>query len=105
MICENLAGLPVKVTTENSGLQALELLLYRNHDLLVSALETRSLNGQVLIAAAKSMRRYQCGLRCVLHASNPLTPGSGVLAPDYVVVRNMQFGAQLQRIVVDELIA
>jgi CheY-like chemotaxis protein/HPt (histidine-containing phosphotransfer) domain-containing protein len=104
MICESLAELPVKVTTENSGLQALELLLYRNYDLIVSALETRSLNGQALIAAAKSMRRYRCGLPCVLLTSNPLTPGSGVLAPDYVVVRNMQFGNQLQHIVMDELL-
>lgn len=103
MVSQCLHALPVAVTSKNSGLDALELLLHRKYDLVITALETRSLSGQALIAAAKTMRRYRHGLPCILLTSNPLNPDSLVVAPDHVVVRNQHFGTTVRQIVSDVL--
>lgn len=96
LLSQILSGLAVNITITDNGMQGLELLLNRTFQVVISAYETSLLNGLCVIAAAKSLRRYQkLGLTTIVISSNKPEFEPSDLAPDYCLKRDVNLSKHL----------
>jgi chemotaxis protein histidine kinase CheA len=100
LLSQILSELSVNITVTDNGIKGLQLLLNRTFQVVISAFETRSLNGLAVIAAAKSQRRYQkLGLTTIVISSNAPEFEASSLAPDYCLKRNEKLDETLAKII------
>lgn len=96
MLSQILSALPVNSTFTDNGLNGIELLLNRTFQVVITAYETRLLNGLAVIAAAKSQRRYKkLGLTTIVISSNAPDFEPSSLTPDYCLKRSINLDDQI----------
>lgn len=100
LLSQILSELGVNITVTDTGMKGLQLLLNRTFQVVISAYETKSLNGLAVIAAAKSQRRYKkLGLTTIVVSSNTLEYELSELTPDYSLKRNIKLDENLAEII------
>lgn len=69
MIEYSLKGLPVSLTFQDDGLQALNTLIFNKYDVLITSLESVNLNGDALVAALRMTHSFNRKIKAVLITS------------------------------------
>lgn len=88
---------PVHVTVIDSGFQALEYLLLKKYDLLITGLEVKTLNGLALIAAVRMSARGNQDMQAILLSSSKQPPFKRDVDPNFIVSRDSKFAENLGR--------
>lgn len=94
---EILKDYPVHVTVQDSGYQALELLLHQKYQLLITGLEVKLLNGLALVAAVRMSARGNQDIQSILLTSSKLPPLKRTVDPHFIVARDSHFSQNLTR--------
>ena len=104
MLSQILSELGVNITVTDNGMKGLQLLLNRTFQVVISAYETRTLNGLAVIAAAKSQRRYKkLGLSTIVISSNTPEFEKSSLCPDFCLMRDIKLDEHLVKIIKQEI--
>lgn len=105
MMCqEALRDLPVELAIEEDGYAALGQLLHTRYAFLITANESRNLNGVALISALRASGSVNRDIKTILLTSRQSLRDNMHYKPDYVVNRNTELAEALPR-VVREIIA
>ncbi|MDH5571383.1 MAG: Hpt domain-containing protein [Gammaproteobacteria bacterium] len=90
-----LASLPVNIHSHNNGLTALELLLHKKYDIIITGMEVKGLNGEALIAALKLSRGLSHKCKTILITSKKDIKIKRDLDPDRVIKRDTNYDSNL----------
>lgn len=102
---EALANLPVELTIEEDGIQALQRLLSKRFACVIAANEVNTLNGIAVISAIRASDSRNKHIKTVLLTSrDKLRDGKQQLQLDYIVKRNSSLGENLHHAVKDILV-
>jgi len=104
MLCkEALAGLPVELTIEEDGVQALQRLLNKRFACVIAANEIKTLNGIAVISAIRASESRNKHIKTILLTSREQLRDGKQLQLDYVIKRNSSLGDNLVHAVKDIL--
>ncbi len=104
MLCqEALASLPVELTVEEDGMQALQRLLNKRFACVIAANEIKTLNGVAVISAIRASESRNKHIKTVLLTSREQLRDGKHLQLDYVIKRNSSLGDNLKHAVKDIL--
>jgi len=104
MLCQKaLASLPVELTVEEDGLQALQRLLNKRFACVISANEIKTLNGVAMISAIRASESRNKHIKTILLTSREKLRDGKQLQLDYVIKRNSSLGDNLKHAVKDIL--
>ncbi len=104
MMCQDaLASLPIQLTIEEDGLLALQRLLSKRFACVISANETKILNGVAVISAIRASESRNKHIKTILLTSREDLRDGKHLQLDYVVNRNSSLSDQLVHAVKDIL--
>ncbi|MDH5765295.1 MAG: Hpt domain-containing protein [Gammaproteobacteria bacterium] len=73
LIKESLSSLPLTIEVSTNGLKALELVLNKRYDIIITGKEIDELNGEAIIAAFKLSKPASKSTKCILLTSKPAT--------------------------------
>ncbi len=100
LLCvESLKNLPLNITLEDDGLNALGLLLRNRYSLLITTHEAKTLNGTALISALRASDSVNKNIVTVMLTSRDALHGGAEVKPDYVVSKNTTLADSLPRLV------
>jgi len=85
----------VNYTQIQNGIATLQRILHEHFDFIVTGRENSDLNGMALIAAIKLNQKKDSNLKTILITSNPPEATCSTTEPDYVVLKNKSFDANL----------
>ena len=104
MLCqEALANLPVELTIEEDGIQALQRLLSKRFACVIVANEVKTLNGIAVISAVRASESINKHIKTILLTSREQLRDGKHLVLDYVIKRNASLGDNLALAVKDVL--
>ena len=104
MLCkEALASLPVELTIEEDGIQALQRLLSKRFVCVIAANEIQTLNGMAVISAIRASESRNKHIKTILLTSRENLRDGKHLQLDYVINRNASLGDNLVHAVKDVL--
>ncbi len=104
MLCqEALAKLPVELTIEEDGIQALQRLLRKRFACVIAANEVKTLNGIAVISAVRASESRNRYIKTILLTSRDQLRDGKHLNLDYVIKRNASLGDNLVQAVRDVL--
>ena len=104
LIHKALSSLPLNIETQTNGLSALELLLHKRFDIVITGMEVKDLNGEALIAALKLSRGLSNKAQTILITSKEGIKIKRNLDPDKIIKRDTSFEQNLIN-AVNELIS
>ena len=90
-----IASLPITIESHDNGLDALELLLHKKYDLLITGMEISSLNGEALIAAVRLSNSINKNIKTILLTTQNTDTCNRLIDPNSVILRSAQFGTEL----------
>lgn len=96
MCQEALSDLPVQLTIEEDGLLALQRMLQQRFAFIISAYETRALNGVAVIKAIRASESVNKHIKTVLITSRQDLRDDPCSELDYVLNRNADLGDNLK---------
>ena len=103
-LCQQaLANLRVNITTMDDGFDALELLLNRQYDILITSVEIKRLNGVGLISALKMSKAASINVKTVLLTSRDRIATTESNKPDHILKKDINLVSNLHQIVSDIL--
>ncbi len=103
MCQEALSDLPVQLIVEEDGLLALQRMLQQRFAFIISAYETRTLNGIAVINAIRASESLNKNIKTILITSRPDLRDGRHPELDYVLSRNADLGNNLSHAVRDIL--
>ena len=99
MCQEALSDLPVQLTVEEDGLLALQRMLQQRFAFVISAYETRTLNGVAVIRAIRASESINKNIKTILITSRQDLRDGHHSELDYVLNRNAELGDNLNHAV------
>ena len=95
LIKKSLSPIPLVIETHDNGLKALELLLHKKYDIIITAMEINELNGEALISAMRLSRSLNKDTKSILLTTKqPVTPNRST-DPNKIILRNTDMSARL----------
>lgn len=97
LIKQSLSHLPLSIHTSDNGLKALEELLHKKYDLVITSMEIAELNGEAVISAMRLSKGINKDTRSILLTSNTGKQPNRYSDPDLIVSRSTQFSSELAK--------
>ena len=103
LIKQFLSSPPLIIDTHNNGLKALELLLHKKYDIIITGMEVDELNGAALIAAMRLSKTVNRDTKSILLTTKNFNKPKRNTDPDRIIARSTDISQQLKD-AVDELL-
>lgn len=94
-IKQSLSPLPLVFDFSNNGLKALELLLHKKYDIIITGLEINELNGEALIAAVRLSKSVNKNTKAILLTTKSITNPNRFTDPDKTLSRSTELSSRL----------
>ncbi|MDH5471545.1 MAG: Hpt domain-containing protein [Gammaproteobacteria bacterium] len=95
LIKQSLSSLSLAIETHDNGLKALELLLHKKYDLIITGMEINELNGEALISAVRLSKAINKNTKCILLTTRKPAKPNRMTDPDRIISRSTDLSTQL----------
>ena len=96
LIKQFLSSLPLVIDIHNNGLKALELLLHKKYDIIITGMEVDELNGAALIAAMRLSKTVNRDTKSILLTTKSFNNPKRNTDPDKIIARSADINQQLK---------
>ena len=103
LIKQFLSSLPLAIDTHNNGLKALELLLHKKYDIIITGMEVDELNGAALVAAMRLSKTVNRDTKSILLTTKKFHNPKRNIDPDKIIMRSTDINQQLKDVVLELL--
>ena len=103
LIKQSLAHLPLIIDSDSNGLKALELLLHKKYDIIITGMEISELNGEALISAMRLSKSVNKDTKSILLTSKRFNNPNRATDPDRIITRSTKLSNELEKAVTELL--
>ncbi|MCW8855179.1 MAG: Hpt domain-containing protein [Gammaproteobacteria bacterium] len=103
LVKQSLSSVPLMIETHNNGLKALEILLHKKYDIVLTGMEINGLNGEALISAMRLSKSINKNTKSILLTSKSFNRPKRMTDPDRIIARSKDLSQQLKS-AVEELL-
>ena len=96
LIKQSLSSMPLAIDTHNNGLKALEILLHKKYDLIITGMEINELNGEALISAIRLSKSINKDTKSILLTSKAFNRPMRTTDPDKILARSQNLIQQVK---------
>ena len=95
LIKQSLSSVPVLIDFNNNGLVALELLLHKKYDIVITGMELGELNGEALISAIRLSKSINKDVKAILLTTKSIDNPNRRTDPNKIILRSTSQSEEL----------